>query len=149
MVTSRLICTFVFAYAKSKFSHHVGHMTTSSLNKVDYGLNQFHFNLYGEVTIRHIITFHAKFLTSDWLRTHHVRPRNVDIVPEQLILCCSKFRMTDLSYLFSFCFCLCWSFTAESTTRSCRAGQLIVALFLGRLNPSKQLTSTKRGRPQQ
>ena len=30
-------------------------------------------------------------------------------------------------------FCLCWSFTAQSTTRSRRAGQLIVALFLGRL----------------
>ena len=50
-------------------------------------------------------------------------------------------------------FCLfvqvCWSFTAQSTTRSCRAGQLIVALFLGRLRPSKRLTSTKRGRPRQ
>ena len=43
--------------------------------------------------------------------------------------------------------CLCWSFTAQSTTRSCRAGQLIVALFLGR--PSKRLTSAKRGRPRQ
>ena len=30
-------------------------------------------------------------------------------------------------------FCLCWGFTAQSTTRSCRAGQLIVVLFLGRL----------------
>ena len=39
--------------------------------------------------------------------------------------------------------CLCWSFTAQSTTRSCRAGQLIVAQFLGRLRPSKRLTSTK------
>ena len=28
---------------------------------------------------------------------------------------------------------LCWGFTAQSTTRSCRAGQLIVVLFLGRL----------------
>ena len=28
--------------------------------------------------------------------------------------------------------CLCWSFTAQSTMRSCRAGKLIVALFLGR-----------------
>ena len=36
------------------------------------------------------------------------------------------------------------SFAAQSTTRSCRAGQLIVALFLGRLRP-KRLTSTKRG----
>ena len=27
--------------------------------------------------------------------------------------------------------------------------ELIVALFLGRLRPSKRLTSTKRGRPQQ
>ena len=45
--------------------------------------------------------------------------------------------------------CLCWSFTAQSTTRSCRAGQLKVALFLGRLRPSKRLTSTKRGRPRQ
>ena len=26
--------------------------------------------------------------------------------------------------------CLCWSFTAQSTTRSCRSGQLIVTLFL-------------------
>ena len=45
--------------------------------------------------------------------------------------------------------CLCWSFTAQSTRRSCRAGQLIVALFLGRLRPYKQLTSTKQGRPRQ
>ena len=45
--------------------------------------------------------------------------------------------------------CLCWSFTAQSTTRSCRAGQLIVALFLGTLRPSKRLTSNKRGRPRQ
>ena len=37
----------------------------------------------------------------------------------------------------------CVSFMAQSTTRSCRAGQLIVALFLGRLRPSKPLTSTK------
>ena len=36
---------------------------------------------------------------------------------------------------------------AQSTTRSCRAGQLIVVLFLGRLRPSKWLTSTKRGHP--
>ena len=40
-------------------------------------------------------------------------------------------------------------FTAQSTTRPCRAGQLIVALFLGRLRPSKRLNSTKRGRPRQ
>ena len=33
--------------------------------------------------------------------------------------------------------------------RTCRAGQLIVALFLGRLRPSKRLTSTKRGCPWQ
>ena len=46
-------------------------------------------------------------------------------------------------------FCLCWGFTAQSTTRSCRAGQLIVVLFFGRLRPSKRLTSTKRGRPRQ
>ena len=45
--------------------------------------------------------------------------------------------------------CLCWGFTAQSTTRSCRAGELIVVLFLGRLRPSKRLTSTKRGRPRQ
>ena len=32
--------------------------------------------------------------------------------------------------------CLCWDFTAQATTRSCWAGQLIVALFLGRLRPS-------------
>ena len=32
---------------------------------------------------------------------------------------------------------------AQSTTRSCRAGQLIVALFLGRLRPSKQLIFIK------
>ena len=44
---------------------------------------------------------------------------------------------------------LCWGFTAQSTTRSCQAGQLIVVLFLGRLRPSKRLTSTKRGRPWQ
>ena len=42
---------------------------------------------------------------------------------------------------------LYWGFTAQSTTRSCRAGQLIMVLFLGRLRPSKQLTSTTRGRP--
>ena len=45
--------------------------------------------------------------------------------------------------------CLCWDFTAQSTTRSCRAGQLIVVPYLGRLRPSKRLTSTKRGRPRQ
>ena len=45
--------------------------------------------------------------------------------------------------------CLCWGFTAQSTIRSCQASQLIVVLFLGRLRPSKQLTSTKRGRPRQ
>ena len=64
-------------------------------------------------------------------------------------------------YFSALCFCLhllfelfddhylCWGFTAQSTTMSCRAGQLIVVLFLGRLRPSKQLTSTKRGRPWQ
>ena len=41
-------------------------------------------------------------------------------------------------------FCLL-GFTAQSTTRSCGAGQLIVVLFLGRLRASKRLTSTKRG----
>ena len=41
------------------------------------------------------------------------------------------------------------SFTAQSTTRSCRAGKFILALFLGRLRPFKRLTSTKRGRPRQ
>ena len=45
--------------------------------------------------------------------------------------------------------CLCWSFIAQSTMRSRRASLLIVALFLGRLRPSKQLTSTKQGRPWQ
>ena len=45
--------------------------------------------------------------------------------------------------------CLCWSFTAQSTMRSCRAGQLTVTLFLGRLRPSKRLTGTKQGRPRQ
>ena len=45
--------------------------------------------------------------------------------------------------------CLCWGFTAQSTMRSSRAGQLIVVLFLGWLRPSKRLTSTKRGRPRQ
>ena len=45
--------------------------------------------------------------------------------------------------------CLCLGFTAQSTTRSCRASQLIVVLFLGRLRPSKRLASTKRGRPWQ
>ena len=42
------------------------------------------------------------------------------------------------------CFVCVGSFTAQSTTRSCRARQLIVALFLGRLRSSKWLTSTKR-----
>ena len=58
--------------------------------------------------------------------------------------------MTFYEYILN-CFkvmfvCLCWSFTAQSTMRSCRAGQLIVVLFLGRLSrlrPSKQLTNTK------
>ena len=45
--------------------------------------------------------------------------------------------------------CLCWGFTAQSITRSCRASRLIVVLFLGRLRPSKRLTNTKRGRPRQ
>ena len=52
-----------------------------------------------------------------------------------------------MQYMYSYMFCLCWGFTAQSTTRSCQAGQLIVVLFLGRLRPSKRLTSTKRGRP--
>ena len=38
--------------------------------------------------------------------------------------------------------CLCLGFMAQSTTRLCRASQLIVVLFLGRLRPSKRLTST-------
>ena len=38
---------------------------------------------------------------------------------------------------------------AQSTMRSCQAGQLIVVLFVGRLRPSKPLTSTKQGRPRQ
>ena len=37
------------------------------------------------------------------------------------------------------------SLMAQSTTRSCRASQLIVALFLGKLRPSKRLISTKQG----
>ena len=45
--------------------------------------------------------------------------------------------------------CLCRGFMTKSTIRSCRAGQLVVVLFLGRLRPSKRLTSTKRGRPRQ
>ena len=45
--------------------------------------------------------------------------------------------------------CLRWSFMALPTTRSCRASQLIVALFLDRLRSSKRLTGTKRGRPRQ
>ena len=50
-------------------------------------------------------------------------------------------------YLFD-CVGVLW----PSQQQSCRAGQLIVALFLGRLTPSKRLTSTKRakrGRPRQ
>ena len=38
--------------------------------------------------------------------------------------------------------CLCCGFMAQSTTRLCRASQLIVVLFLGGLGPSKPLTST-------
>ena len=49
----------------------------------------------------------------------------------------------------SFCLFDCVCFMAQSTTRSCRASQLTVALFLGRLRPSKRLTSTKWGRPWQ
>ena len=48
-----------------------------------------------------------------------------------------------------FVFLFVLGFTAQSTTRSYRAGQVIVALFQGRLRPSKRLTSTKRGRPRQ
>ena len=54
-------------------------------------------------------------------------------------ICLKKLR--DISFVLFVC--LCWSFTAQSTTRSCRAGQLIVALFLGRLRPSKRLNSIK------
>ena len=56
---------------------------------------------------------------------------------------------------FFFFFFLCWDFTAQSTTRSCRAGQLIVVLFLGRLRlsfvclevlrPCQQLRSCRVG----
>ena len=46
-------------------------------------------------------------------------------------------------------FVLCWGFTVQSTTRSCRAGQLIAVLFPGRLRSSKRLTSTKWGCPRQ
>ena len=43
-------------------------------------------------------------------------------------------------------FCLfVLEFYGPVNNKSCRAGQLIVALFLGRLRPSKRLTSTKRG----
>ena len=59
---------------------------------------------------------------------------------------------TGEKFILCVCVCVCvrvGGFTAESTTRSCRAGQLIVALYLGRLRPSKRLTSTNRGRPRQ
>ena len=52
-------------------------------------------------------------------------------------------------FFFNLIVCLCWSFTAQSTTRSCRTGQLIMALFLAKLRPFKRLTSTKPGRPLQ
>ena len=61
---------------------------------------------------------------------------------------CKLICLAKIIFAASF-LCLSWSFTAQSTTRSCRAGQLIVALFLGRLRPSKRLTSTKPGRPRQ
>ena len=53
----------------------------------------------------------------------------------------SRFQLVSVTLL-------CWGFTAQSTMKSCRTGQLIVALFLGRLRPSKWSTSTKRGGPQ-
>ena len=62
------------------------------------------------------------------------------------------FLLTVLSWYYNLgnsFVCLCWGFTVQSTTRSCRAGQLIVVLFLGRLSLPKWFTSTKRGRPRQ
>ena len=50
---------------------------------------------------------------------------------------------------FKYFVCFGWGFMAQSTMRSCPTGQLKVVLFLGRLRPSKRLTSTKRGRPRQ
>ena len=93
------------------------------------------------------------FVTLKWHRSTCYVNRAIltgDLVDVTTLL---LFQMV-LSYAWAWCatklcFCLCWSFTAQSTTRSCRAGQLIVALFLGRLRPSKRLTSTKRGRPRQ
>ena len=68
----------------------------------------------------------------------------------ELILFHGKIKFGPLCFCMGKRFCiLYWSFTAQSITRSCRAGQLIVALFLGRLRPSKRLTTTKRGRPRQ
>ena len=74
-------------------------------------------------------------------------------VKAQMSLCnlavlCSQWQFWTSGHFRQYClFVLCWSFTAQSTTRSRRTCQLIVALFLGRLRPSKRLTSTKRGRP--
>ena len=68
----------------------------------------------------------------DW----DVKPQNKQTKQKHLDMSVQIFRIITA-------FMICWSFTAQSTTRSCRAGQLIVALFLGRLRPSK------RGRPRQ
>ena len=65
---------------------------------------------------------------------------------------CSSTECNHLMHvqtLLSIFVCLCWSFTAQPTTRSCRGSQLIAALFQGRIRPSKRLTSTKPGHPRQ
>ena len=55
-----------------------------------------------------------------------------------------------LSFLNSGVVCLfVLAFYGPVNIEVCRADQLIVVLFLGRLRPSKRLTSTKRGRPRQ
>ena len=47
-------------------------------------------------------------------------------------------------YIFVLCFFFVLEFYGPVNNELCRAGKLKVALFLGRLRPSKRLTSTKR-----
>ena len=86
---------------------------------------------------------------------HHIQTKGALItcinhchLLELTLLCLVDLWKLDKS-VFNFKVTLCWSFTAQSRNRSCRAGQLIVVLFLGRLIHYKRLTSTKRGRPRQ
>ena len=47
-VTAKLICVFVFAYAKSRFSHNAAHIEGLTLKVIAYDIHQTRLRDYGE-----------------------------------------------------------------------------------------------------